>query len=119
MRFAWTFVGWAAMTGRVLRVVLENFKSYEGTVYVGPFRKFTCIVVPNGSGKSNLMEAVGFVLGVNIKSLRGGRFRDLIHRKDCVEHQGFTSLQANNRTAQTRQNSAQHTTCALGSAVEA
>lgn len=32
-----------------------------------------------GSGKSNLMDAVAFVLGEKTKALRGGQLRDLVH----------------------------------------
>ncbi len=29
---------------------LENFKSYRGHQIVGPFKKFTAVIGPNGSG---------------------------------------------------------------------
>lgn len=37
--------------GRVLRIELENFKSYKGRHVIGPFEQFTCIIGPNGAGR--------------------------------------------------------------------
>jgi structural maintenance of chromosome 1 len=68
-------------------VEIDNFKSYKGHIVIGPLQKFTAIIGPNGSGlfeklflhllfnfylsgKSNLMDAVSFVLGEPTKSLR-------------------------------------------------
>ena len=31
---------------------VHNFKSYKGTQRIGPFKKFSCIIGPNGSGKN-------------------------------------------------------------------
>ena len=36
--------------GRIVRLELENFKTYKGKHTVGPLSTFTCIVGPNGSG---------------------------------------------------------------------
>lgn len=72
----------AAMTrGHLDRLELHNFKSYGGDVVVGPFaRGFNCIVGTNGSGKSNAMDAISFVLGVRTAQLRGNQLRDLVYR---------------------------------------
>ena len=59
------------VSGRVVRLEVENFKSYRGFQNVGPFKNFTAVVGPNGSGKSNLMDAISFVLGVKTAQLRG------------------------------------------------
>jgi structural maintenance of chromosome 4 len=62
---------------------LENFKSYGGTVDVGPFHKsFSSIVGPNGSGKSNVIDAMLFVFGRRAKQLRHSKLRELIHHSD-------------------------------------
>eukprot|EP00178_Gracilaria_changii_P018546 TRINITY_DN530_c0_g1_i1.p1 TRINITY_DN530_c0_g1~~TRINITY_DN530_c0_g1_i1.p1 ORF type:complete len:1242 (+),score=251.58 TRINITY_DN530_c0_g1_i1:154-3879(+) len=66
--------------GRLDRLELHNFKSYGGTVMVGPFKGFTAIIGTNGSGKSNLMDAISFVLGVRTSQLRGNQLRDLVYR---------------------------------------
>lgn len=44
-----------------VREIVDN--SY-GTVQSGPFKKLTCIIWPTGAGKSNLMNAISLVLGV-------------------------------------------------------
>lgn len=36
--------------GRLDRLEVENFKSYGGKHVIGPFRSFTAIIGPNGSG---------------------------------------------------------------------
>ena len=56
---------------RLLKLEIENFKSYKGRQDIGPFYSFTAIIGPNGSGKSNLMDAISFVLGVKGAQLRG------------------------------------------------
>lgn len=66
--------------GRLDRLELNNFKSYGGHVIVGPFKSFTAIIGTNGSGKSNLMDAISFVLGVRTSQLRGNQLRDLVYR---------------------------------------
>lgn len=38
--------------GRLLRIEIENFKSYRGRHVIGPFEQFTCIIGPNGAGIS-------------------------------------------------------------------
>ncbi len=77
--------------GVLKELEIENFKSYRGKQLIGPFKSFTAIIGPNGSGrvatvhnskqirncqilrilgKSNLMDAICFVLGEKTKSLR-------------------------------------------------
>ncbi|TMW55593.1 hypothetical protein Poli38472_010475 [Pythium oligandrum] len=66
--------------GRIVRLELENFKSYGGEHVIGPFKRFTAVIGPNGSGKSNLMDAISFVLGVHSRQLRSNQLKDLIHK---------------------------------------
>lgn len=40
--------------GRLIKLELENFKSYSGKQVIGPFDQFTSIIGPNGSGKKIL-----------------------------------------------------------------
>ena len=77
-------------------------RSYAGHQVIGPFKRFTAVIGPNGayarpaprafpprpphprrpvagSGKSNLMDAVAFVLGEKTKALRGTTLRELVH----------------------------------------
>ncbi|RWR83973.1 structural maintenance of chromosomes protein 1 [Cinnamomum micranthum f. kanehirae] len=71
--------------GKILRLELENFKSYKGAQTIGPFFDFTAIIGPNGAGKSNLMDAISFVLGVRSVQLRGAQLKDLIYAFDDRE----------------------------------
>ncbi len=64
--------------GRIVRLEIEDFKSYRGKQQIGPFKAFTAVVGPNGSGKSNLMDAISFVLGVRTTHLRGS-LKELLH----------------------------------------
>lgn len=68
--------------GKILRLEIENFKSYKGLQSIGPFFNFTAIIGPNGAGKSNLMDAISFVLGVRTGQLRGSQLKDLIYAFD-------------------------------------
>src|SRR4051794_25754349 len=91
---------------RIERLVVCNFKSYKGQQTIGPFKNFQSIIGPNGAGKSsspfrkirkhfsiassnsfvgksNLMDAISFVLGVNTRHLRSANLRDLIFRVDA------------------------------------
>lgn len=61
----------AQQGGKIDRIEIEDFKSYQGKHSIGPLKEFTCVIGPNGSGKSNLMDAISFVLGVRTAQLRG------------------------------------------------
>jgi structural maintenance of chromosome 1 len=64
----------------LVRLEVENFKSYRGKQTIGPFHTFSAVIGPNGSGKSNLMDAISFVLGVKSAQLRSSQLKDLIYR---------------------------------------
>ena len=63
----------------LLRIELENFKSFGGELTI-PFEEgFTAITGPNGSGKSNCGDAIQFVLGPkSTRSLRASNVTELI-----------------------------------------
>jgi Chromosome segregation ATPases len=63
------------------RIEMENFKSF-GRKTVIDFRSgYTSVTGPNASGKSNIGDALLFVLGTKSnKSLRAQKLTDLIHR---------------------------------------
>ena len=70
----------------MIRLEIENFKSYRGIEVIGPFKHFTTIIGPNGSGKSNLMDAISFVLGVKTGVLRGSNLRELLYLNNDSQH---------------------------------
>ncbi|XP_061576288.1 structural maintenance of chromosomes protein 1B [Cololabis saira] len=65
--------------GFLKQINVENFKSWRGKQIIGPFMRFNCIIGTNGSGKSNVMDALSFVIGERAAALRVRRLRDLIH----------------------------------------
>ncbi|CAO1619968.1 unnamed protein product [Sympodiomycopsis kandeliae] len=64
----------------LVRLEVNNFKSYRGHQLIGPFQSFSAVIGPNGSGKSNLMDAISFVLGVKSTQLRSSQLKDVIFR---------------------------------------
>ncbi|XP_061438413.1 structural maintenance of chromosomes protein 1B isoform X9 [Rhineura floridana] len=74
--------------GYLKLLIVENFKSWQGKQCIGPFKKFTCVIGPNGSGntweqltlgKSNIMDALSFVMGEKTSNLRVKHIQELIH----------------------------------------
>uniref|UniRef100_A0A7N6BWB5 Structural maintenance of chromosomes protein n=1 Tax=Anabas testudineus TaxID=64144 RepID=A0A7N6BWB5_ANATE len=65
--------------GFLKQLDVENFKSWRGKQLLGPFLRFNCIIGTNGSGKSNVMDALSFAMGERAASLRVKHLRDLIH----------------------------------------
>ncbi|KAG7221093.1 hypothetical protein INR49_017534, partial [Caranx melampygus] len=65
--------------GYLRQIDIENFKSWRGKKVIGPFMRFNCIIGTNGSGKSNVMDALGFVMGERAASLRVKHLRDLVY----------------------------------------
>lgn len=82
--------------GRLIRLELENFKSYHGRQIIGPFdENFVSIIGPNGAGKSNLMDALSFVLGIHSGHLRSSNLADLIYRRgETGEDAAYASVTA-------------------------
>ncbi|KAJ5068621.1 structural maintenance of chromosomes protein [Anaeramoeba ignava] len=69
-------------------IVVDNFKSYAGKHYIGPFHKnFTSVVGPNGSGKSNVIDSMLFVFGKRAKQIRQSKLSELIHNSE--QHQNI------------------------------
>jgi len=66
------------MPGHLSKLEILNFKSYRGKHVIG-FKNFSAIVGPNGCGKSNMMDAVSFVLGEKTSNLRVKTVKELIH----------------------------------------
>ncbi|THG98165.1 hypothetical protein EW026_g3966 [Hermanssonia centrifuga] len=68
---------------RIKELILEGFKSYPGrTTITGWDSSFNAITGLNGSGKSNILDAICFVLGnTNMTSMRAQNQQDLIYKR--------------------------------------
>lgn len=52
-------------------MVLDGFKSYGTRVEINDFdREFNAITGLNGTGKSNILDGICFVLGIQVKQVR-------------------------------------------------
>src|SRR4029079_15625965 len=64
---------------KVNRIRLHGFKSFADAIDIPINPGLTGIVGPNGCGKSNLVEALRFVMGESsYKAMRGGGMEDVI-----------------------------------------
>ena len=63
---------------RIIRVELTGFKSFRKRTVIPFFEGMTAVVGENGSGKSNLFDAVSFVMGRRSSQLRADRLEHLI-----------------------------------------
>ncbi|GAB1191269.1 hypothetical protein APSETT444_000441 [Aspergillus pseudonomiae] len=68
---------------RITEVVIDGFKSYAvRTVISGWDESFNSITGLNGSGKSNILDAICFVLGItNMSTVRAQNLQDLIYKR--------------------------------------
>ncbi|KAJ1900772.1 Structural maintenance of chromosomes protein 2 [Kickxella alabastrina] len=67
----------------VEELILDGFKSYAARTHItGWDHEFNAITGLNGSGKSNVLDAICFVLGIrNYKLLRANNLQDLIYKR--------------------------------------
>ena len=67
----------------IKEVILEGFKSYSQRTVIANFdRQFNAITGLNGSGKSNIMDAILFVLGLSQFSIaRVTNLQELVYKQ--------------------------------------
>lgn len=65
-----------------VEIVLEGFKSYCKRTVVGPFdEQFNAFTGRNGSGKSNILDAICFVLGItDLSQVRVKTLQELVYK---------------------------------------
>jgi chromosome segregation protein len=63
---------------KIKRVELTGFKSFRKQTVIPFFEGLTAVVGENGSGKSNLFDAINFVMGRRSSQLRADRLEHLI-----------------------------------------
>ncbi|TXT15793.1 hypothetical protein VHUM_00296 [Vanrija humicola] len=68
---------------RIEELILDGFKSYPVRTTISNFdESFNAITGLNGSGKSNILDAICFVLGItNMQSVRANNLMDLIYKR--------------------------------------
>ena len=68
------------MKTRITKLTLQGFKSFRKRVSIPLFQGFNIFCGPNGVGKSNILDAISFVVGAtSTKALRAGRLHELIY----------------------------------------
>src|SRR5689334_24592375 len=77
---------------RLERIEIAGFKSFSDRAELAFDTGVTAIVGPNGCGKSNVADAITWVLGEqSAKSLRGDRMEDVIFNGSDARKPGATA----------------------------
>ncbi|OAG44017.1 hypothetical protein AYO21_01869 [Fonsecaea monophora] len=68
---------------KIIELVIDGFKSYsQRTVISGWDQSFNAVTGLNGSGKSNILDSICFVLGItNMSTVRAQNLQDLIYKR--------------------------------------
>ena len=70
----------------IKHIIIKNFKSYRDLAYIEPLHPYINLVIGgNGQGKSNLIDAIIFVLTDKFSNLRQEDKRGLVHEEQGEE----------------------------------
>lgn len=67
----------------IIEIILEGFKSYNAKTVIKPFdRNFNAITGLNGTGKSNILDSILFLLGLSKdwETVRVASINELIYK---------------------------------------
>jgi structural maintenance of chromosome 2 len=81
-------------------VIVEGFKSYASRTVIGKWDpKFNAITGLNGTGKSNILDSICFVLGItNLTQVRASNLQDLVYKKGQAGiNQATVTIHFNNK----------------------
>ena len=82
------------MKTRITRLTVQGFKSFRKKVSIPIFPGFNIFCGPNGVGKSNILDAISFVIGsTSTKAMRAGRLYELIyHGHKSIPQSDYASV---------------------------
>jgi len=67
----------------IREIIIDGFKSYATRTVISGFDKyFNAITGLNGSGKSNILDSICFVLGIrNLSQVRASSLQELVYKQ--------------------------------------
>ncbi|KAL7982753.1 hypothetical protein Chor_010351 [Crotalus horridus] len=74
--------------GYLKLLLIENFKSWRGQQCIGPFKKFTCIIGPNGSGSGSEFLVNGTAVNRSMYTKALVEIGIIARAKNCLVFQG-------------------------------
>jgi hypothetical protein len=77
--------------GSIKRIKLHNFMSYSDAEVFDPGPRLNCIVGPNGTGKSSIVNALAIGLGGTLRLTDRGSATDDAIKKDCSD--GYVEIE--------------------------
>lgn len=82
---------------KISKIHMYNFKSYYGHIHIDNISNtFTAVVGPNGCGKSNIIDAILFVLGYNAKKMRHTNVGNMIYKGESSAYVEIEFLSSEN-----------------------
>lgn len=70
---------------KLSKVVISNFKSFKSRHEIGYFQNFSSLIGSNGSGKSNVTDAICFCFGFSTSALRCKNIKELVNKYKIKE----------------------------------